>query len=142
MEKTLSLLKPDALERNLTGCINALMEKSGLKIIGQKMLALSLDQVKAFYAIHKDKVFFSDLCKNMMTGPIIAQVLQGDKAVNVYRKLMGATDPKQAEEGTIRQLYGLSLDHNTVHGSDSFENAEKEIRFFFSEFEIFPQAIG
>lgn len=138
IQRTLSILKPDATERNLTGAINAMIEKSGLKIIAQRRQKLSLDQAKEFYAVHKDRFFFEDLCGYMSQGPVVVQVLEGVNAIDAYRQLMGATDPEKSEEGTIRKAYGVSIDFNSVHGSDSLDNAQREIEFFFTVEEMLP----
>ena len=135
-EQTLSIIKPDATSRNVTGQINSLIEKSGLSIIGQKRIKLTKEIASNFYEVHKDKPFFQDLVSFMVSGPVIVQVLQGNNAVALYRKVMGATNPKEAEVGTIRKEFALSIEANSVHGSDSIENAKKEISFFFSETEI------
>jgi nucleoside-diphosphate kinase len=135
-QRTLSLIKPDATRRHLTGAINAKLEAAGLHIIAQKRLFLSLDQVQAFYAVHKDRAFFGELCAFMASGPIVAQVLEGDDAVARYRDIMGATNPENAAEGTIRKEFAESIEANSVHGSDSLENAAQEIAFFFSGLEI------
>ena len=137
IEKTLSIIKPDATSRNLTGQINSIIEKSGLKIIAQKRIKLTKDIASRFYEVHKDRPFFKDLVNFMVSGPVVVQVLQGENAVSLYRKVMGATNPEEAEEGTIRKEFALSIEANSVHGSDSIENANKEISFFFSEIEIF-----
>ena len=137
IEQTLSIIKPDATSRNITGEVNAIIEKSGLKIIGQKRIKLTKETAGKFYEIHKDRPFFQDLVSFMVSGPVIVQVLQGDNAVALYRKVMGATNPEDAELGTIRKEFALSIEANSVHGSDSIENAKKEISFFFSETEIF-----
>ena len=136
-EQTLSIIKPDATSRNVTGQINSLIEKSGLSIIGQKRIKLTKETAGKFYEVHKDRPFFQDLVSFMVSGPVIVQVLQGNNAVALYRKVMGATNPKEAEVGTIRKEFALSIEANSVHGSDSIENAKKEISFFFSETEIF-----
>ena len=136
-EQTLSIIKPDATSRNITGQVNALIEKSGLKIIGQKRIKLTKETAGKFYEVHKDRPFFQDLVSFMVSGPVVVQVLQGNNAVALYRKVMGATNPKEAEVGTIRKEFALSIEANSVHGSDSIENAKKEISFFFSETEIF-----
>ena len=136
-EKTLSIIKPDATSRNITGQINSIIEKSGLKIIGQKRIKLTEEIAGKFYEVHKERPFFKDLVSFMVSGPVIVQVLQGENAVAFYRKVMGATNPKEAEVGTIRKEFALSIEANSVHGSDSIENAKKEISFFFSEIEIF-----
>lgn len=136
MERTLSILKPDATRRNLTGAINKCLEESGLRIIAQKRLHLTDDQAKEFYAVHKERPFYGDLCSYMTSGPVVAQVLEGDDAVAHHRKVMGATNPKDAEAGTIRCEFAESLEANSVHGSDSLENAQQEIKFFFTDAEI------
>lgn len=137
MELTLSIIKPDAVARNLTGQINSLIEKNSIKIVAQKMIRLSIDDAKIFYGVHKERAFFDDLCTYMISGPIVVQVLKGKSVVSKYRDLMGATNPENAEENTIRKLYGLSVEENSVHGSDSKENSKIEIDFFFSKREIF-----
>ena len=131
MNRTFSIIKPDATKRNITGSINKIIEENNLNIVAQKRIKLSKERAQGFYAIHKEKPFFNDLIEYMTSGPVIVQVLEGQNAVLSNRKLMGATDPKQAEENTIRKLYGISIDKNSVHGSDSIENAKKEIDFFF-----------
>ena len=136
MERTLSIIKPDATKRNITGSINKIIEDSGLRITAQKRIQLSLSQAKKFYSIHSDKFFFNDLIEYMTSGPVIVQVLDGPDAVSCYRNIMGATNPNQAEEGTIRKIHALNVQENSVHGSDSNINAEKEINFFFREDEI------
>ena len=136
MQKTFSIIKPDATKRNITGSINKIIESSGLKIIAQKRIKLSLDQAKEFYSIHSDKSFFLDLIEYMTSEPVIVQVLEGENAVEKYRSVMGSTNPENAEEGTIRKIHGLNVQENSVHGSDSLTNAEKEISFFFSTDEI------
>ena len=137
IEQTLSIIKPDATSRNITGQINSIIEKSGLKIIAQKRIKLSKKTAGKFYEVHKERPFFQDLVSSMVSGSVIVQVLQGENAVSLYRKVMGATNPKEAEVGTIRKEFALSIEANSVHGSDSIENAKKEISFFFSETEIF-----
>ena len=137
MEQTLSIIKPDAVKRGLTGEINSLIEKNKMRIVAQKMLQLSLVDAKGFYFVHKDRAFFNDLCEYMISGPIVVQVLMGKNVVSNYRNLMGATNPTNADDGTIRKKYGLSVEENSVHGSDSKENSEIEINFFFSKREIF-----
>ena len=137
IEQTLSIIKPDATSRNITGQVNSIIEKSGLKIIGQKRIKLTKETAGKFYEVHKERPFFKDLVSFMVSGPVIVQVLQGENAVTLYRKVMGATNPDEAEVGTIRKEYALSIEANSVHGSDSIENAKKEISFFFSETEIF-----
>ncbi len=131
IEQTLSIIKPDATSRNITGQVNSLIEKSGLKIIGQKRIKLTKETAGKFYEVHKDRPFFQDLVSFMVSGPVIVQVLQGKNAVSLYRKVMGATNPEEAEVGTIRKEFALSIEANSVHGSDSIENAKKEILSFF-----------
>ena len=135
-EKTLSILKPDATRRNITGKINAKIEAAGLRIIAQKRLHLSLPQAQAFYAVHAERAFFGELCQFMISGPVVVQVLQGEDAVAKYRDIMGATNPANAKEGTIRQEFAESIEANSVHGSDSAENAANEIAYFFSDLEV------
>ena len=137
IEQTLSIIKPDATSRNITGQVNTIIEKSGLKIIGQKRIKLTKETAGKFYEVHKERPFFKDLVSFMVSGPVIVQVLKGENAVALYRKVMGATNPQEAEVGTIRKELALSIEANSVHGSDSIENAKKEISFFFSETEIF-----
>ena len=136
MNKTFSIIKPDATKRNITGSINKIIEENSLAIVAQKRIKLSKDQAEGFYAIHKEKPFFNDLIEYMTSGPVIVQVLQGDNAVERYRKIMGSTNPENAEEGTIRKAHALNIQENSVHGSDSEENATTEISFFFNENEI------
>ena len=136
MDRTFSIIKPDATKRNLTGSINSVIETNGLRIIAQKRIKLTNDQAKKFYDVHNDKPFFSDLIEYMTSEPVVVQVLQADNAVKKYREVMGATNPENAEEGTIRKLFALNVQENSVHGSDSDENASKEIEFFFNENEI------
>jgi nucleoside-diphosphate kinase len=135
-ERTLSILKPDATRRNLTGRINAKFEEAGLRIVAQKRLQLSEAQAEAFYAVHRERGFFRDLVSFMVSGPVVAQVLEGEDAVAANRRIMGATDPKKAEAGTIRAEFAESIEANSVHGSDSAENAATEIAFFFAQTEI------
>lgn len=137
MERTLSIIKPDATTRNITGKVNAMIEDAGLKIIAQKRILLSKEQAEEFYGEHKGKVFFPSLVEIMTSAPVVVQVLEAEDAVARYRKIMGATNPAVAEDGTIRKTFALSIDKNTVHGSDSLESAEREISFFFSRIEIF-----
>ena len=137
MDLTLSIIKPDAVKRNIPGEINSLIEKNDMKIVAQKMIHLSIDDAKRFYGVHKERAFFNDLCEYMISYPIIVQVLMGKNIVSRYRKLMGATNPANADDNTIRKLYGLSVEENSVHGSDSNENAQLEIRFFFAERDIY-----
>ncbi len=136
VEKTLSILKPDATSRNITGKINALIENHGLTIIAQKRIKLTEQSAGKFYSVHKERPFFNDLIKFMISGPVVVQVLKGDNAVKRYREIMGATNPDEAADGTIRKEFAISLEANTVHGSDSIENAAIEISHFFSENEI------
>jgi nucleoside-diphosphate kinase len=135
-ERTLSILKPDATARNLTGAINAVIEEAGLRIVAQKRIWLTEGQAQGFYAVHKERPFFGDLVSFMMSGPVVVQVLEGDNAVTRYRDVMGATNPANAAEGTIRKRFAESIEANSVHGSDSLENAEREIAFFFADPEI------
>jgi len=136
VERTLSILKPDATARNLTGAINAVIEESGLRIVAQKRIWLSDGQAQGFYAVHRERPFFADLVKFMTSGPVVVQVLEGENAVAKYRDVMGATNPANAAEGTIRKRFAESIEANSVHGSDSAENAEREIVFFFTDPEI------
>ncbi len=136
IERTLSIIKPDATRRNLTGKINARFEEQGLKIVGQKRLLLTAAQAKGFYAVHADRSFFGDLCAFMTSGPVVVQVLQGEGAVAKNREIMGATNPANAAPGTIRKDFAESVEANSVHGSDSLENANNEIAFFFAQTEI------
>ena len=136
MQETFSIIKPDATKRNLTGSINMLIENSGLRIIAQKRIKLNKDQAEKFYFVHKEKPFFNDLVEYMTSEPVVVQVLTGENAIDKYRKVMGATNPENAEEGTIRKLHALNVQENSVHGSDSIENAKKEISFFFEPDEI------
>ena len=135
-ERTLSIIKPDATRRNLTGKINARFEEKGLRIVGQKRLQLTKEQAEKFYEVHKERPFFKDLVGFMISGPVVVQVLEGKDAVALNRKVMGATNPANAEPGTIRKDFAESIEANSVHGSDSADNAKREISFFFSETEI------
>lgn len=135
-ERTLSIIKPDATRRNLTGKINACFEAAGLRIVAQKRLQLTKAQAEAFYAVHKERPFFAGLVTFMTSGPVVAQVLQGANAVARNREIMGATDPKKADAGTIRAQFAEDIEANSVHGSDSPENAAVEIAFFFAAIEI------
>ena len=137
MNRTFSIIKPDATKRNITGSINKIIEDNNLAIIAQKKIKLSKEKAEGFYSIHKDKPFFNDLIEYMTSGPVIVQVLQGDNAVENYRRIMGATNPENAEKGTIRKEYALNIQENSVHGSDSEENAKIEINYFFEDSEIF-----
>ena len=136
VERTFSILKPDATARNLTGAINAMIEKAGLRIIGQKRIRMSRAQAEAFYAVHRERPFFAELVKFMTSGPVVVQVLEGENAVAKYREVMGATDPAKAAEGTIRKVHAKSTGENSVHGSDSVDTAAAEIAQFFSPNEI------
>ena len=137
-QRTLSIIKPDATKRDVTGKINQMLESNGLRIIAQKRIKLSQEQAEGFYSVHKDRPFYNDLVNFMMSGPVVVQVLEGENAVKVNRDTMGATNPEEAEEGTIRAEVGLSIEANSVHGSDSEENARSEINFFFKDEEICP----
>ncbi len=136
IERTLSIIKPDATRRNITGKIDAVFEAAGLRIVAQKRLRLTLERAQAFYAVHEARPFYGDLCAFMTSGPVVAQVLEGENAIEKNRKVMGATNPAEAAPGTIRALYAESLEANSVHGSDAPETAATEISFFFSEDEI------
>lgn len=136
LERTLSIIKPDATERNLTGEIDAIIESAGFRIVAQKKICLTRKQAEGFYAEHKEKAFFDSLVEFMSSGPVVVQVLEKENAIADYRALMGATNPANAEEGTIRQRFALSIDRNSVHGSDSPESAKREVSYFFSEIEI------
>ena len=131
LEQTLSIIKPDAVERNLVEEIKNIFIKNNLDIKDSKKIHISKDEASEFYKVHQSKPFYNDLCSYLSSGPIIVMILEGENAVSLNRKIMGATNPKDAEENTIRKLYGLSIDKNSVHGSDSIENAKKEIHFFF-----------
>lgn len=136
VERTLSIIKPDATKRNLTGAVNAVIEAAGLRIVAQKRMWLSDGQAEGFYAVHRERPFFRDLVDFMISGPVVVQVLEAENAVAKYRDVMGATNPANAAEGTIRKQFAESIEANTVHGSDSLENASREIEFFFSDQEI------
>jgi nucleoside-diphosphate kinase len=136
IERTFSIIKPDATKRNLTGAVNAVIEKSGLRIVAQKRVQLSTAQAQEFYAEHKERPFFGELVTFMTSEPIVLQVLEGENAIAKYREVMGATDPAQAAEGTIRKLFALSKGENSVHGSDSAASAQREIGLFFKADEI------
>ncbi len=131
IEQTLSIIKPDAVERNLDGEIKSIFQNDGFKIANEKKIQLAKSDAEEFYKVHETKLFYNDLCKYLSSGPIIVMILEKENAVLANRKLMGATDPKNAEEGTIRKKFGVSIDKNSVHGSDSIENAKIEINFFF-----------
>lgn len=137
MQRTLSIIKPDAVVRNITGKINAMIEDAGLRIVAQKRVRLSREQAEEFYAEHKEKAFFDGLVEYMVSAPVVVQVLEGENVIEDYRKIMGATNPAIAEEGTIRKTFGESITHNSVHGSDSPESAAREVSFFFNKLEIF-----
>ena len=136
MDQTFSIIKPDATKRNITGSINKVIEESGLRIIAQKRIRLTNDQAKNFYSIHKERPFFNDLIEYMTSEPVVVQILSGENCVEKYRTIMGATNPENAEEGTIRKLFALNVQENSVHGSDSENNAKNEINFFFKAEEI------
>jgi nucleoside-diphosphate kinase len=136
VERTFSILKPDATARNLTGAINAVIEQAGLRIIAQKRLRMSRTEAETFYAVHRERPFFSELVQFMTSGPVVVQVLEGDNAIAKYRDIMGATDPAKAAPGTIRNQFAKSVGENSVHGSDAADTAEKEIAQFFSGNEI------
>ncbi len=135
-ERTLSIIKPDATRRNLTGKINSKFEDNGLRIVGQKRLQLTQEQAGRFYEVHRERPFFGELVSFMISGPVVVQVLEGTDAVAINRKVMGATNPANADAGTIRKEFAESIEANSVHGSDSLDNAKKEINFFFAETEI------
>lgn len=136
VERTLSIIKPDATRRNLTGQINARFEEAGLCIVAQRRLHMTRAQAEGFYAVHKERAFFDELCDFMCSGPVVAQVLEGENAITANRNIMGATNPANADHGTIRKDFGESIEANSVHGSDSPETAATEIAYFFSELDI------
>src|SRR6202012_5396329 len=136
IERTFSIIKPDATERNLTGAINAMIEKAGLRIVAQKRVRITREQAQQFYSVHKERPFFGELVDFMISGPVVVQVLEGEGAIAKYREVMGATDPSKADEGTIRKLHAKSIGENSVHGSDAPETAVVEIAQFFSGNEI------
>ena len=136
MSRTFSIIKPDATKRNITGAINKIIEENKLRIIAQKRIKLTKEKAEGFYSIHKDKSFFNELIEYMISEAVIVQVLEGDNSVEQYRKIMGATNPANADRGTIRKEYALNIQENSVHGSDSEENAKIEINYFFDESEI------
>ncbi|MDF2953320.1 MAG: Nucleoside diphosphate kinase [Thermodesulfobacterium sp.] len=136
MERTLVMIKPDGVERNLIGKIIGIFEEKGLRVVALKKLKLSKEQAKAFYIVHKDRPFYESLTDYISSGSVVAMVLEGENSIKKVREIMGATNPQEAEEGTIRKLFGVNKEKNTVHGSDSPESAEKEIKFFFSEHEL------
>lgn len=135
-EKTLCIIKPDATARNLTGSITAHIEDAGLSVIAQKRLRVTREQAEAFYAVHAERSFYGELCASMSSGPVVVQVLEGENAIAHYREIMGATNPANAKDGTIRKQFGQNVQENSVHGSDSEETAAAEIAFFFSDLEI------
>ena len=134
--RTFSIIKPDATRRNLTGAVTKMLEDAGLRVVASRRIRMSRDQAEGFYAVHKERPFFSDLCTFMTSGPVVVQVLEGENAVARNREVMGATNPAQADEGTIRKAYAESIEANSVHGSDSDENAAIEIDYFFKPEEI------
>ena len=136
IERTFSIIKPDATRRNITGAVNAHIEKSGLRIVAQKRIKMTREKAEAFYGVHKERPFFKSLVEFMTSGPVVVQVLEGDNAVAKYREVMGATDPSKAAAGTIRKDFAESIEANSVHGSDSAENAKIEIAHFFAPAEI------
>ena len=136
LERTFSILKPDATRRNLTGAVNAVIEAAGLRIVGQRRIRMSREQAETFYEVHKERPFFGELVEFMTSGPVVVQVLEGENAVAKYREVMGATNPAQAAEGTIRKQFAESVGENTVHGSDSVDNAKIEIAQFFTDADI------
>ncbi len=135
-ERTFSILKPDATRRNLTGKVNAMIEGAGLRIVGQRRIRMTREQAEAFYGVHRERPFFGELVEFMTSGPVVVQVLEGENAVKRYRDVMGATNPANADEGTIRKAFSESVGENTVHGSDSDENAKMEIAQFFKDEDI------
>ncbi len=135
-ERTFSIIKPDATRRNLTGAINAKLEEAGLRIVAQKRIHMTMEQAEGFYAVHKERPFFGELTEFMSSEPVVVQVLEGENAVAKNREVMGATNPEEADAGTIRKEYALSIGENSVHGSDSLENAKIEIEYFFNDDEI------
>ena len=136
MQRTFSIIKPDATKRNITGSINKIIEENNLRIIAQKRIHLTSEQAENFYDVHKEKPFFKDLIEYMTSQPVIVQVIEGDNAITKYREVMGATNPENADKGTIRKIHALNVQENSVHGSDSDENAIIEIKFFFAETEL------
>jgi len=135
-ERTFSIIKPDATRRNLTGAVTKMLEEAGLRVVASKRIRMSREQAEGFYAVHRERPFFNDLVEFMISGPVVVQVLEGENAVARNREVMGATNPEQADEGTIRKTLAESIEANSVHGSDSAENAKIEIDYFFSEDEI------
>lgn len=139
IERTLSIIKPDGVQKNLIGEVYRRFEQAGLKVIAARMLHLSTAQAEAFYAVHRERPFYRDLVNYMTTGPVIAQVLEGENAIETHRRIMGATDPKKADPGTIRKDFAASIEENVVHGSDAAETARQEISFFFAQADICPR---
>ena len=139
IERTLSIIKPDGVQKNLIGEVYRRFEQAGLKVIAARMLHLSTAQAEAFYAVHSQRPFYRDLVNYMTTGPVIAQVLEGENAIETHRRIMGATDPKKADAGTIRKDFAASIEENVVHGSDAVETARQEISFFFAQADICPR---
>jgi nucleoside-diphosphate kinase len=139
IERTLSIIKPDGVQKNIVGEVYRRFEKAGLQIIAARMLHLTTAQAEAFYAVHRERPFYQDLVSYMTTGPVIAQVLEGDNAIEAHRKIMGATDPKKADPGTIRRDFAASIEENVVHGSDAVETARQEISFFFAQADVCPR---
>ena len=139
IERTFSIIKPDATARNLTGAVNALIEKAGLRFVAQKRIRMTKEQAETFYAVHKARPFFNDLVAFIISGPVVVQVLEGENAVALNREIMGATDPKKAAPGTIRADLASSIEQNVVHGSDAADTAAREIDYFFSTTELFPR---
>ncbi|MFL2660312.1 MAG: nucleoside-diphosphate kinase [Alphaproteobacteria bacterium] len=136
LQRTFSIIKPDATKRNLTGAINAMIESAGLRIIAQKRIHMTREQAETFYGVHAERAFFNDLVEFMISGPVVVQVLEGENAIAKYREVMGATNPENADEGTIRKVHAESVEANSVHGSDAPETAVEEISYFFSGIEI------
>jgi nucleoside-diphosphate kinase len=136
MQRTLSIIKPDAVERNLQGAILKMIQEAGLKLVAMKMVRLTLADAEGFYAVHKERPFFASLCEYMSSGPVLVSAREGDNAIARYRELMGATNPANAAEGTIRKAFALDVEKNSVHGSDAPETAQQEIAFFFSRLEV------
>ncbi len=139
IERTLSIIKPDGVQKNLIGEVYRRFEQAGLKIVAARMLHLTKAQAEAFYAVHRERPFYKDLVSYMTTGPVIAQVLEGENAVEAHRRIMGATDPKKADPGTIRRDFAASIEENVVHGSDAVETARQEISFFFAQADLCPR---
>jgi len=139
IERTLSIIKPDGVQKNIIGEVYRRFEQAGLKIIAARMLHLTKAQAEAFYAVHRARPFYKDLVSYMITGPVIAQVLEGENAIEAHRKIMGATDPKKADAGTIRRDFAASIEENVVHGSDAVETARVEIGFFFAQADVCPR---